>query len=64
MQKRGRGRPPKPPEIKGEKIGPRVLPVTIDALVEIAEITGEPQGTVLDRLIAKEHKRVIRKESQ
>ena len=38
----------------------RILPASVDALIELAEKSGESQGEVLDRLIAKEYKRVMK----
>ncbi len=52
------GRRPKPPELKGQKIGYRVLPVTLNALAAIITITGEGGGEILDRIISQELQRV------
>jgi hypothetical protein len=57
-EKRRRGRPPLPIEERGVQIKHRVLPMTRDSLIEIAEITGEACGEVLDRVVARERRRV------
>jgi hypothetical protein len=57
---RRRGRKPKPLETKGQMIPWRVPQSTIDAVVEIADQTQEAQGEVLQRIIAKEYKRITK----
>lgn len=47
-----------PDEEKRQKIGPTVAPETVETLRSIAESTGESQGEVLDRLVAREAKRL------
>ena len=53
----GRGRPPLPPDQKGVQIRHRVLPATREALIEISAQTGEAAGAILDRLVAREHRK-------
>lgn len=53
-QRKRRGRPALPEEKRGVQIRHRVLPSTRIALAEIAAITGETVGEVLDRLVATE----------
>jgi hypothetical protein len=53
-----RGRPALPPHRKGVQIRHRVLPVTLDALIEISALTGESCGAVLNRLLNKELQRI------
>jgi hypothetical protein len=62
--KRKRGRPFKPAEETRVLTAHRVLPATLTALTKLAEQSGESRGELLDRLVAKEHKRVMRKENQ
>jgi hypothetical protein len=62
-EKRKRGRPPLPLDIRGVQIRHRVLPATRDALVEIAELTGDACGDILDRIVAKEFNRVTGRRS-
>ncbi len=56
-QRKRRGRPALPEEQRGVQIRHRVLPSTRLALTEIAAITGETAGEVLDRLVAIEYRR-------
>lgn len=56
---RPRGRPPKPPDQKGVQIRHCVLPASRDALSVIADATGKGCGEILDRLIAKEYRRIF-----
>ncbi len=57
-KRRKRGRPPMDAAEKGVHIHPRVRPATCDGLAEIAEITGEKPGAILDRLVAEECERL------
>lgn len=62
--KKKRGRPFKPAKETRVLTAHRVLPATLKALTELADRNGESRGELLDRLVAKEHKRVMRKENQ
>lgn len=55
-----RGRPALPADLRGVQIRHRVLPLTRSSLIEIGALTGEVAGAVLDRLVAKELRRVQR----
>lgn len=59
IKRKRRGRPALPADKRGVQIRHRVLPSTRCALTEIAAITGETAGEVLDRLVAIEYRRRI-----
>jgi hypothetical protein len=63
-EKRKRGRPPLPLDIRGVQIRHRVRPATRDGLIEISELTGEACGDILDRIVAKELSRVTARRSE
>jgi hypothetical protein len=63
-EKPGRGRPRKMPGELRLHITARVLPSTLDALNDLIDLRNESRGEIFDRLITKEHKRIIRKEAQ
>jgi hypothetical protein len=53
------GAKPIAPELRRVKIGTSVDPVTADQLAELAERGAVSQGKVLDRLVAREHRKVF-----
>jgi hypothetical protein len=54
------GPTPKPEAERLQNVPCRILPRTIQQLNELAETLGEKRGRVLERIIAKEHKRVTK----
>ncbi len=59
MRSTQRGRPPLPTKRKRKKVAPYLAAEAIEQLAEIKAQTGESQGEILDRLIAREHKKMF-----
>ena len=50
-KKRGRGRPPLPPELRRRVHSFRLSPASLDVFRDMAEATGRPMSRIVDDLI-------------